>query len=62
MNDGVNKMTKLAVVGATGLVGEKVLEVLDRKKYHLMNLYYFHHLDQQAKKSNSKEKLIRLKH
>ena len=55
-------MTKLAVVGATGLVGEKVLEVLDRKMYHLMNLYYFHHLDQQANKSNSKGKLILLKH
>lgn len=26
-------MTKLAVVGATGLVGTKMLETLNRKKY-----------------------------
>src|SRR5699024_5183306 len=41
MNDGVNKMTKLAVVGATGLVGEKVLEVLDRKNIQFDELVLF---------------------
>lgn len=34
-------MTKLAVVGATGLVGEKVLEVLDRKKVPFDELVMF---------------------
>ena len=41
MNDGVNKMIKLAVVGATGLVGEKVLEVLDRKNIQFDELVLF---------------------
>lgn len=30
-------MTKLAIAGATGLVGRKMLETVDRKTYHLMN-------------------------
>ncbi|GAB1613674.1 MULTISPECIES: aspartate-semialdehyde dehydrogenase [Mammaliicoccus] len=34
-------MTKLAVVGATGLVGEKVLEVLDRKNIQFDELVLF---------------------
>ncbi|WP_323702402.1 aspartate-semialdehyde dehydrogenase [Mammaliicoccus sp. Dog046] len=34
-------MTKLAVVGATGLVGEKVLEVLDRKQIPFDELVLF---------------------
>lgn len=34
-------MTKLAIVGATGLVGEKVLEVLDRKKVPFDELVMF---------------------
>ena len=35
-------MTRLAVAGATGLVGTKMLETLDRKIFLSMSLYSSH--------------------
>lgn len=54
-------MTKLAVVGATGLVGTKMLETLNRKNIPFDELVYFHQHVLQGKKLNFKEKHIQFK-
>ena len=50
-------MTRLAVVGATGLVGTKILETIDVNISNLMSWYYSHQQDQQVKKLSFKENI-----
>ena len=54
-------MTRLAVAGATGLVGTKMLETLDRKIFLSMSLYSSHQHAQLERKLNSKVKHIPFK-
>lgn len=54
-------MTKLAVVGATGLVGTKILETLDRKGIAFDELVLFLQHVQQVKKSRFKVRRISCK-
>lgn len=51
-------MTRLAVVGATGLVGTKMLETLDRKGIPFDELVLFLQRAQLARKLISKIKYI----
>ena len=50
-------MTRLAVVGATGLVGTKILETIDRKHIQFDELVLFSSQDQQVKKLSFKENI-----
>ena len=49
-------MTRLAVVGATGLVGTKMLETIDRKNIKFDELVLFSSARSQVKKFNFKVK------
>ena len=37
----MNKTYKLAIVGATGLVGRTALKILEKKIYLILNINYF---------------------
>ena len=54
-------MTRLAVAGATGLVGTKMLETLDRKNIPFDELVLSHQHAQLERKLNSKVKHIPFK-
>lgn len=54
-------MTKLAVVGATGLVGTKILETLDRKGIAFDELVLFSSARSAVKKSRFKVRRISCK-
>ena len=54
-------MTKLAVVGATGLVGTKMLETLDRKEIPFNELVLFSSARSAGQRSNLKGKHIQYK-
>lgn len=41
---------KLAIVGATGLVGQTIIKVLEEKSYPLMNMLFLLLVNQQEKK------------
>ena len=50
-------MTRLAVVGATGLVGTKILETIDRKHIQFDELVLFSSARSQVKKLSFKENI-----
>ena len=49
----------IAIVGATGNVGRKTLEVLEKKKISIENLYLVASPKSAGKKLNFKEKKLR---
>lgn len=46
------KNYKLAIVGATGVVGRTALKVLEEKIYQLVNMFYLPQINLPAKKLN----------
>ncbi len=54
-------MTRLAVAGATGLVGTKMLETLDRKQIPFDELVLFSSARSAGKKLNFKDNCILFK-
>ena len=55
------KTYKLAIVGATGVVGTEALKILEEKNLPISNYTFFHHIVLVGKKLTLKETNILLK-